>query len=359
MRLRRRELELPAAEGAREIVLGLLEEAGEAARALSRGTGEEPLHDFRVALRRLRSALRSLRPWLGQVRKKDERRLKRLARSTTGARDAEVQRAWIEGRRDALAGPRLRAGLELALARLEARARGAPAPERVAGKYDRAADRISRRLEAEAPPRPVPGQPPRLSGALALLLGEQAAALRRQMHAISGPADEARVHRARIEGKRLRYLLEPLRGGRADARTAVDRLKRLQDVLGELHDAHVLAAELRDALVEAATARALRVHAAAYGPGAAAGEVAAAIATANPRPGLLALVRLVRERRDALHAELERLVRGGEFDALERELGAVRAALAPSREDRRRVARPPGRRPRAARLPRRRRRRVR
>lgn len=333
MRLRDRELDLSAAEGARAVALGLLEEASEAARALARGEGDEPLHDFRVALRRLRSALRALRPWLGQVRRKDERRLRRLARSTAGARDAEVQLAWIGGRGDALAGARLRAGLEHVLERLEARAREASAPARLAARYDRAAARLSRRLRAQAAEARSPPQAAQLSEALALLVGEQAAALRQRLEAIEGPADEARVHRARIEGKRLRYLLEPLRGGRVDARAAVDRLKRLQDVLGDLHDAHVLAAELREALVEAAAARALRLHAATYAPGADAGGVRAALASANPRPGLLALLRLVRARRDALHAELERTWRGGGLDGLEAEVRAVAAALARRAEE--------------------------
>jgi CHAD domain-containing protein len=326
MKLSDRELELPAADGARAIVLGLLEEASEAARALAANAGEEPLHDFRVALRRLRSALRSLRPWLRQVRRKDARRLKRLARSTTGARDAEVQLAWIAGRRGALAAPRLRAGVELAVARLEARARGAPEGGRLAARYERAAGRLSGRLDRA--PDGARGRPRRLDAALARLVGEQAAALRTRLHAIAGPADEALVHRARIEGKRLRYLLEPLRDGRADARAAVERLKRLQDVLGELHDAHVLAAELREALVEAATERALRLHAAAYAPGGGEATLRRALGATDARPGLLALLRLVRERRDALHAELERAGRGAGLDELEGEVQEVARALA-------------------------------
>ncbi|OYV66609.1 MAG: hypothetical protein B7Z74_10815, partial [Deltaproteobacteria bacterium 21-66-5] len=67
-----------------------------------------------------------------------------------------------------------------------------------------------------------------------------AAALRR----VRSAADVAAAHRARIAGKRLRYLLEPLRGDRGVARV-VARLRTLQDRLGEFHDAQLL----RDRLV--------------------------------------------------------------------------------------------------------------
>ncbi len=83
-----------AEEGARVVALGLLAEAGGAAEALASGAGDEPLHDFRVALRRLRSALRTFRPWLeDSVRPRQEKRLKKIARSTNEERDAEVQLA--------------------------------------------------------------------------------------------------------------------------------------------------------------------------------------------------------------------------------------------------------------------------
>jgi CHAD domain-containing protein len=126
--------------------------------------------------------------------------------------------------------------------------------------------------------------------------------------AIRSASDVVAVHRARIETKRLRYLLEPLRG----ARPVVDRLKALQDLLGELHDAHVLENVLRGVLEDRVAPRA--------------------------RPGVVALLRLVRERRDALAAELVSERRAGVLDAL-----ALRArALAMGAE--RPSAHPPRRR---------------
>ncbi len=45
-------MDLSAEEGARAVALGLRAEASDAAEGLAAGAGDEPLHDFRVALRR-------------------------------------------------------------------------------------------------------------------------------------------------------------------------------------------------------------------------------------------------------------------------------------------------------------------
>jgi hypothetical protein len=130
---------------------------------------------------------------------------------------------------------------------------------------------------------------------------------------VSGPDDVEHAHRARIEGKRLRYLLEPLRGVPGlGAREAVRRLKALQDVLGELHDAHVLEAELVAARREA---------------------------SGGPRPpALSAVARLGRSRRNHLHAELVKGAAGGDLVALAAQVKRVADGL----EARRRAPVAPG-----------------
>ncbi len=52
------------------------------------------LHDFRVALRRLRSTLRAFRPYLLHP-KGLRRRLRRLAQTTNESRNLEIWRDWI------------------------------------------------------------------------------------------------------------------------------------------------------------------------------------------------------------------------------------------------------------------------
>ncbi|MGH9324565.1 MAG: CHAD domain-containing protein, partial [Vicinamibacteria bacterium] len=116
-------LERSPEETARVLCLGLLDEADAALGRLERNEDGEALHDFRVALRRLRSVMRSYRPYLrGSARKKLRARLKKLASSTSGARDVEVQisflseRAAVENESD----PLLREGATRLLERLRA-----------------------------------------------------------------------------------------------------------------------------------------------------------------------------------------------------------------------------------------------
>lgn len=329
MRLDDRTMDLSAEEGARVITLALLGDALGAARRLRDGGDEEALHDFRVALRRLRSTIRAFRPWLDRaVRPRQERRLKRIARSTNAARDAEVQLAWLRSKRGALDGERLRPGLDLLLARIEARRTDGEQPSAVASRFRRAADKLERRLRG-SPRGVVVSRGPRetLAGALAEVLRAHAEELRARLEAIRGARDRERIHTARIAGKRLRYLLEPLREHRvADATGAIARLKRLQDVLGELNDAHLLAAELRDVFSECAAARGHELHAAIFGGDAAASPRERS--TRAHRPGLVAVARLVRERRDGLYGEVERDWRAEGARALVREVGALAALLA-------------------------------
>jgi CHAD domain-containing protein len=330
MRIEEGTLDLPAEEGARVIALGLLAEATDAAAALAAGQGKEPLHDFRVAVRRLRSALRSYRPWLtGRVKPRHEQRLKRVAASTNEARDAEVQLAWLGPLRAELSSPAHLRGHDVAVARFETRLHGGPDTARVVAKLDRVAGRLRRRLErSRRGAATAAGPEPSFGAAVASLVEEHVGLLVARIEAIRDAADVETAHRARIEGKRLRYLLEPLRGcSRADASDVVARLKQLQDVLGELHDAHVLGVELGAALTEASAERARLVHEAAMAVGGAAplrGRL-----RSSPRPGLLALIGLVRARRDALFARLERDWRAGGLGDLAAQAQTIAEALQP------------------------------
>jgi hypothetical protein len=154
------------------------------------------------------------------------------------------------------------------------------------------------------------------------------------MGAIKSSTDEPGIHGARIEGKRLRYLLEPLRGyQRADAAESIDRLKRLQDLLGDLHDTHVLAAELKDAFTEMAAEQARRSLGSTLDGSGPAG--APRRRGGSPRSGLVALAQRVSERREALHAEFVRNLKRGELEALiEGVRGLVAALEAPGRRRR-------------------------
>jgi CYTH domain-containing protein len=72
--------------------------------------------------------------------------------------------------------------------------------------------------------------------------------LRTRLLEIYGYSSATAIHRARIAAKHLRYLLEPFAGRVAGGEAVIDRLKALQNALGDVHDAHVFLAELRESL---------------------------------------------------------------------------------------------------------------
>src|SRR5204862_177143 len=155
--------------------LALLDEAREGCGRLATLDDAEALHDFRVALRRLRSVLRSFRSELGDaVPKKLQRQLRDVTRATGAARDAEVQLGWVRSHRAEL-GRRLPPGLPWLLARLAQQQDEAYADIRrtVPGEFRQ----LARRLHAVAlrgspsPPRARgrrPGPRPASAGLLAL-----------------------------------------------------------------------------------------------------------------------------------------------------------------------------------------------
>lgn len=241
-------LDLPADRGARRLALSFLDEAEEAQQRLEAGGDDEALHDFRVAVRRLRSALRAYRePLTGSIGDRDRKRLSDLADSTGDVRDLEVHVAWLQKRLDDL--PHDERGRAWALLN-ELRAERARAEERlrlrVAKDFPRERWRLARRLrfyrvrvDLEAPPGG-----PRLAVVWARLAVDLAAELERRLAAIRTIADQDEAHQARIAGKRLRYLLEPVQKEIEGAADVIRSLKRLQDALGDMHDADVLLARI-------------------------------------------------------------------------------------------------------------------
>ena len=100
------------------IALAKLDDAVVAAARLRGKSDPEALHDFRVAIRRLRVTIRSYAELRDHVSKKQRRRLRKLARATNRARDAEVQIAWFNDHAS-----RLTAEQRVAVSRVRARLR--------------------------------------------------------------------------------------------------------------------------------------------------------------------------------------------------------------------------------------------
>ena len=243
-------LELPAERAVRLLALRHLGEAAEARARVHADTDEEALHDFRVALRRLRSLVRTYaRPLDDAVSRRQRRRLRKLAAATNEARDLEVQLAWLAAREPVLSdeGKRGVAALTAELRGRRAAAREA-ALRQVTDRFDRLRPKLQRRLARYrcAVRLDVPGAETPFAVTAAARVSALAAGLAGALAAVSGAEHQEQAHRARIAAKRLRYALEPLAaldvpGGAAPLR----RLRRLQDTLGEMRDAHLLGERLR------------------------------------------------------------------------------------------------------------------
>ena len=134
------------------------------------------------------------------------------------------------------------------------------------------------------------------------LLSDQVEVVRTRLAAVRGASDEQRIHRARIEAKRLRYLLETLhQSGQVDPRPALKHLKRLQDLLGELHDSHVLGPSSRMRWPTSLPSE----RGGLSRTGRPDARWRERPCDDSPRPGLLAAERHLADRRDALYAALE------------------------------------------------------
>ncbi|MBW2446492.1 MAG: CHAD domain-containing protein, partial [Deltaproteobacteria bacterium] len=251
-------------EACRRIVLDMLEAASQAGQRLDDASDAEALHDFRVAIRRTRSALRAWKPKLEKsVRKRDRRALRALQQATGAGRDAQVALEWLAAERDSLR-PAHRLGHDWLVERLDTRLGEAlgHAREGVREAYQQFFDRIVPRLEVvtiETHLR-LGARPASFGEALAERARAHAGEVTTLLARIGSVEDAAGGHAARVACKRLRYLVEPVRDHVESARNLVKRCKRLQDLLGDLNDAHVQRDELGTAIEAAAAERARRLH---------------------------------------------------------------------------------------------------
>jgi CHAD domain-containing protein/CYTH domain-containing protein len=320
-------LDTSAQEGVRRVALRCLDEAAAAATRLHDPDDAEALHDFRVGMRRLRSCLRSYDALIGEsVGDKGQRRLSRIASATNPGRDAEVQLSWVE-RLGAQLPVRHRPGVRwLATDLGERRAQAYQnVREDLHARFVKLEGRLRERLSTYTVTMHVgrPSEEPSFASVTARALEAEMEALSKDLVRVHTAEDERLAHRSRIHGKRLRYLLEPLRPELDGAKSAVKSLRTLQDLLGDLHDLHNLSTTLGQALEAAAVDRARQLHEAAV-EGDGSTDVVRAL-RADERPGLLGLLRRVQNDRARLFEKLhlEWLADDGLLGALQRDVAKM------------------------------------
>jgi CHAD domain-containing protein len=290
-------LKLPLREGARRIALGFLEDAERASDRLSRRTEERSLHQFRVAIRRLRSWLRAFKDDFDDVLdKQDRRKLRDIAAATNLGRDTHVQLEWLRGAAKGVSFRRKRAASWLK-EYLELRQRyDDPMDAELLDEFRRVRAHLERALDGLKVPAGKRAAMPTLGVALAAQLVPHVDDLWSALDKIRSVNDEKPAHEARIEAKRLRYLMEPAAPFAKKGRELLEQVRSLQDELGALHDAHLLGHELRAALTASAVARVAHASADALGrPDLDSKDTFSGMLAMAPRSALLALAKRVRE----------------------------------------------------------------
>jgi CHAD domain len=168
-----------------------------------------------------------------------------------------------------------------------------------------------------AKPRPVPGIRPkdRVRPNARRILAVRIDEVFEYDGIVADPARVTELHDMRIACKRLRYLLEIFDVAfRSDLDPFLDQVKRLQDILGDIHDCDVQVPMLVGHLdwLEARETEAIRVAVAEPGRRSRAGASEAAFQRfqteieaarrVDERPGIHALIAIRRARRGDLYA---------------------------------------------------------
>jgi len=299
-------LDLPAPRAVRLVARWLVGRGEQGHRRLHDPEDTEALHDFRVALRRLRSWLRA---WRAELRGTKPRRMGReiseLADLTNPARDRAVQRELLAALRDKLTAAE-RPGARLLAAHLASTSEERETLLReIEGRWPALRPRLLQSWAVFDARMRIDGLSAdrRMSEAMAAEIERHARELADALAQVGSEIETA--HAARIAGKRLRYLLEPIAAQEPTVAEILARMRDFQDALGKVNDLALLEGTARE--VRAALDRGDDVEA---GGDATATDIVPSSAarrgrSRDPRPGLDAIVARTGRR---IRRRLERLV---------------------------------------------------
>ena len=227
----------PAVEHVRAYLRAQLAEIERTDPLIRSGDDSDAVHDFRVAARRMRSALKSTRQmfdadWGSSLQEE----LRWVAGELGDARDLDVLLARLRKESGSDEAPVVKL-LETERRRAWKRARTALASDR----YVKLLDRLGSAVEA----------PPVRAAELSLekVVAREFKKLRRRARELGPKASDEQMHKARIGAKRARYaaeLVEPVAGKRA--RRVIAAAKDFQDVVGAHQDSVVASERIRAVL---------------------------------------------------------------------------------------------------------------
>jgi CHAD domain-containing protein len=219
---------------------------------LRHGGGEDPVHDTRVAIRRLRSTLRVFAKLLDERKVGDaDGELKWFAALLGDVRDCEVQVRRFTEALDAMP-DELILGPVRSRIRNDLRAIELPARARLSEAMDSARYRALLTVL-----RGWRGEPPVAQWISATELRKRARRAERKadrrLAAALESSDDAMLHRARKAAKRARYAAELRKPLDKRAKRTVKHYKRIQSLLGDHQDTVVATETLRQMALAAGT----------------------------------------------------------------------------------------------------------
>ena len=240
---------MTAADAVRSMIRGQYQVVRGNEEGVLDDTDTEFLHNLRVAVRRARSFLGQLRDvFAPEPAARLRKSLSWLGKSTNALRDLDVYLLQQADYQSMLTGPLaedITPVFEFAAREREA-AHRALVDVMGSGDYDGAVRRWRSCVEDET----ALGVGPRGSEPVLSLAGARVAkkcrAVLEQGYRLQDKTDAAAFHSLRIECKQLRYLMEMLTDLMPEARSVVQRLKKLQDALGWIQDLTVHEARTQD-----------------------------------------------------------------------------------------------------------------
>lgn len=196
------------------------------------------VHQARVATRRLREALPVLGASVnGPVLTRVQRQVRKMTRALGPVRELDVSLLHLdELAKTSVVSPRALSRVRNALARERAARRRDMLSAITPGKLERLRQRLGQVSDGPQAPQPV------------ATLDESRRQVARRARRLAAAIERAgglylaeRLHAVRVAAKKLRYALEIQRELRRSKGTArITQLKRLQDLLGRMHDFEVL-----------------------------------------------------------------------------------------------------------------------